>query len=94
MKGSGDNVTPILGYVESPRHSGGEPPMSTLEQRVTHLEKDVAILRQTAATKDDLHQLQEKMHMLFREQTRYTLTIVLSVVGIFSGLIIAAIKFA
>ncbi len=36
--------------------NGGEPPMSNLESHVEHLEQEVGIIRETMATKAELHQ--------------------------------------
>ncbi len=43
-------------YVVKPHDGGGEPP--DMEQRLRHLEQEVAIIKETMATKESLAQME------------------------------------
>lgn len=43
-------------YVVKPQDGGGEPP--DMEQRLRHLEQEVAIIKETMATKESLAQME------------------------------------
>lgn len=82
---------------------GGEPPMSQLEARVEHLERDVGDIKQTLArieakldtfaTGESLHKevggLRAEMHSLLRQQTMWSVGTIIAA----AGLVFAIMRF-
>ncbi|EKO3894354.1 hypothetical protein P0F23_001759 [Vibrio metschnikovii] len=74
--------------VNSNTRDGGEPPMSTLEQRVSNLETDVAVIRSNYSTKADIESVKTDMHKEINKMLIWLISAMFTV----AGLSIAAVK--
>lgn len=71
-----------------PLDGGGEPP--DMEQRLRSLEQEVHVIRETMATREDLHGLRAEMHSLLRQQTMWTVGSIIAM----GSLVFAIVRFA
>ena len=69
-------------HLSSDNHGGGEPPMSTLEQRVQRLETDIAVIKSNYSTKADIESVKTEMHKEINKMLIWLIGAMVAIAGL------------